>query len=410
MTFDASDDFPILKQATRGKRLGYLDSGATTQKPQAVIDAITHYYTYQNANVHRGLYALSEDATQAYDAAREVVRQFIHAPSSREIIFTSGTTASINLVAHSFGRAFIQPGDEILISAMEHHANIVPWQLMAEQTGAKLNVVPVLSDGTLDQAAYDAALRSGRVKLVALVHVSNVLGTINPVKSMIARAHAADVPVLLDGAQAVAHLPVDVQDLDCDFYAFSGHKLYGPMGIGVLYAKSKWLSRMPPYQGGGDMIRQVTFEKTEYAELPTKFEAGTPNAAGVMGLRAAIAYIQSIGWDAIKAHEQALSTYTREALLRVPGLRLIGTAPEKIGVFSFVMDAVHPHDIATILADEGVAIRAGHHCAMPLIRHFGLPATARVSLGIYNTQADIDQLMQALAKVCELFGVSADVI
>lgn len=396
-------EFPLLRQTVHEKTLVYLDSGATAQKPQAVIDALDYYYQHDNANVHRGLYALSERATTAYEAVRDKVTAFINAKHRHEIIFTRGTTEAINLVAHSFGLLHVKKDDEILISAMEHHSNIVPWQLLCERVGATLKIIPVNDDGSLDLEAYQKLL-TARTKLVGLVHVSNVLGTVNPVKAMIAMAHQQKIPVLLDGAQAVPHQPVDVQDLDCDFYAFSSHKLYGPTGVGVLYGQSKWLQMMPPYQGGGDMIRQVRFEKTEYNDLPYKFEAGTPNIAGVVGMGAAIDYVNALGFGAISVHEAALTQYAHERLSTVPGLRVIGTTPDKAGVISLVMAQAHPHDIATILDSEGVAIRAGHHCAMPLMERFNVPATARVSFGLYNTLDDVDRLMQGLNKVIQLFG------
>lgn len=397
------NDFPILSQTFYDKPLAYLDNSATTQKPQQVIDAICQFYSCHNANVHRGVYALSEQATALYNEGRKTVQQFINAPHDHEIIFTSGTTESINLIAHSFGQQYINTGDEIIISAMEHHSNIVPWQMLCEQKGALLKVIPVKDDGTLDIEQYQK-LFNARTKIVALTHVSNVLGTINPVKLMIAMAHAKNVPVLIDGAQAIAHHPVDVQDLDCDFYAFSGHKLYGPSGIGILYGKSEWLDKLPPYQGGGNMIGRVTFENTEYNHLPHKFEAGTPNTAGVIGLAAAIDYVQQIGYKNIVEHEQKLMNYLLEQLTQHKNIRLIGEAPERIGVISFVMENAHPHDIATILDREGVAVRAGHHCAMPLMERFKVPATVRASLGLYNNHDDIDQLATGLTAVNKILG------
>ncbi|OGO91829.1 MAG: cysteine sulfinate desulfinase [Coxiella sp. RIFCSPHIGHO2_12_FULL_44_14] len=396
-------DFPVLHQNIHGKPLIYLDSGATAQKPQAVIDAMTRYYERDNASVHRGVYTLSERATVAYETARQTVQRFIHAPESREIIFTRGTTEAINLVATSLGSQWIRSGDEIILSEMEHHSNIVPWQMLCERTGALLKVIPVNDEGSLDLKRYGELLNE-RVRLVGLIHVSNVLGTINPIQEMIAMAHQYRIPVLIDGAQAVAHHRVDVQALDCDFYAFSGHKLYGPTGIGVLYGKSHWLDAMPPYQGGGAMIQRVSFAKTDYQSLPYKFEAGTPAIAEAIGLAAAIDYVHSIGWDSVVAHEVALTCYARDILRSIPGLRLIGEAPQKTGVISFVMAQAHPHDIGTVLDHEGVAIRAGHHCAMPLMERFGVPATARVSLGLYNDARDIEGLVAALYKVVELFG------
>lgn len=403
----ARADFPILQQQVHGdKPLAYLDSGASTQKPQVVIDALSHFYQQDYANVHRGVYQLSERATNLFESSRETVRQFINAPHTHEIIFTKGTTDAINLVASSFGRAFVQAGDEIIVSVMEHHSNIVPWQIMCDTVGATLRVIPMDERGVLDLTAYEQLL-SSRTKLVAIIHASNVLGTINPVKKITAMAHDQGAAVLVDGAQAVAHLPVDVQDLDCDFYVFSGHKLYGPTGVGVLYGKADWLDRMPPYQSGGDMISRVSFEKTDYNVLPYKFEAGTPPIAGVIGLSAAINYLQQFDWSSIINHELELLTYLQSALGSVPGLRIIGTAPDKIGVASFVLDQVHPHDVGTILDSEGVAIRAGHHCAMPLIERLGVPATVRASLGIYNNTSDIDRLMIGLEAVLRLFSGAA---
>ena len=396
-------DFPLLKQTAHGKPLVYLDSGATAQKPQAVIDVVKHYYQHDNANVHRGLYGLSERATKAYEDARQKIKEFINAKHVHEIIFTRGTTEAINLVAYSFGALQVKQGDEIIISAMEHHSNIVPWQILCERTGATLKIIPVKDDGSLDLEQYKT-LMTERTKLVGLVHVSNVLGTVNPVKEIIKMAHQNNIPVLLDGAQAIPHMRIDVQDLDCDFYAFSSHKLYGPTGVGVLHGKSKWLDAMPPYQSGGDMIRRVSFAKTEYNVLPYKFEAGTPNMAGVIGLGAAIDYVNLIGFDKIAKHEVALTKYTNEVLQNIPGLRIIGTTPNKIGVISFVMEQAHPHDISTILDSEGIAIRAGHHCAMPLMERFKVPATARVSFAFYNTKQELEPLVQGLYQVKKIFG------
>lgn len=396
-------DFPLLSQKAHGKSLVYLDSGATAQKPQVVIDVVSRYYCHDNANVHRGLYVLSERATAAYEMARQTVKEFIHAKHAHEIIFTRGATEAINLVAASFGHLKVKAGDEILISEIEHHSNIVPWQLLCERTGATLKIIPANDDGSLDLEQYESLLTK-RTRLVGVVHVSNVLGTVNPVKKMIEMAHRQDIPVLIDGAQAVPHLRVDVQDLDCDFYVFSSHKLYGPTGVGVLYGKSDWLNAMPPYQGGGDMISRVSFLKTEYNVLPHKFEAGTPNMAGVIGLGAAIDYVSHIGLDRIAAHEMALTQYATQALQQIPGLRIIGTTPDKAAVISFVMDQIHPHDIGTILDTEGVAIRAGHHCAMPLMARYNVPATARVTFGVYNHQQDVDRLIEGLQKVINLFG------
>lgn len=397
------EDFPILKREVRGKPLVYLDNAATTQKPQVVIDTISHYYASENANVHRGIHTLSEAATQAYEEAREKVRRFLNAADTREIIFVRGTTEAINLVAQSYGRTFLTAGDEIVISAMEHHSNIVPWQLLCEQIGVRLRVIPFNHHGELLLDEYERLLNE-RPKLVSVTHVSNALGTINPIKPIIERAHRRGIPVLIDGAQAAPHLQVDVQTLDCDFYALSGHKLYGPTGIGVLYGKTELLQRMPPYQGGGDMISVVTFEKTHYNALPYKFEAGTPHIAGTIGLGAAIDYVQAIGLDRVAAYEAQLLAYATEALETIPGLRIIGTAPEKASVLSFVLECAHPHDIGTILDREGVAIRAGHHCAMPVMQRFGVPATARVSFALYNLREEVDALVRAIHKVIEVFS------
>jgi cysteine desulfurase / selenocysteine lyase len=396
-------DFPILRQRVRGKPLVYLDNAATSQKPRVVIDTVNRYYLAENANVHRGIHFLSERATQAYEGARDTVRQFLNAADTREIIFVRGTTEAINVVAQSYGRTFLTAGDEIVISAMEHHSNIVPWQILCEQIGARLRIIPFNHNGELLLDEYEKLLNE-RTKFVAVVHVSNVLGTTNPLKPIIAMAHRRNVPVLVDGAQAVPHQPVDVQELECDFYAFSGHKLFGPTGIGVLYGKADLLERMPPYQGGGDMISVVTFEKTHYNTLPYKFEAGTPNMAGAIGLGAAIDYVTEVGLEAVAAYERELLVYTTEALSTIKGLRIIGTAKEKASVVSFILDGVHAHDIGTILDHEGIAIRAGHHCAMPVMQRFGVPATARASLAFYNTKEEVDALIKALHKVSEVFG------
>lgn len=396
------EDFPILQTSVHGKPLVYLDNAATTQKPFSVIEAESHYYRNDNANVHRGIHALSQRATDAYEAARVKVQKLINAASPNEIIFVRGTTEAINLVAQSYGRGRFKAGDEIILSQMEHHSNIVPWQMLCEQTGANLRVIPVNNIGELEFEAYNRLL-SPCTKLVAVGHVSNALGTINPVRAMIDLAHTRGVPVLLDGAQAIAHLPVDVQALDCDFYAFSGHKLYGPTGIGVLYAKSALLEAMPPYQGGGDMIRSVSFEGTTYNTIPYKFEAGTPNIAGVIGLGAAVDYIRGIGFDALLAHEHALLTYATEALGAIAGLRIVGNAQEKIGILSFVLDGVHAHDVGTILDRQGVAIRTGHHCTMPLMERLGIAATARASFALYNTKSEVDKLVAAIYEVKGLF-------
>ncbi len=402
MAFDFKKDFPILQRKFYDKPLVYLDSAATTQKPQSVIDAVNHYYAHDNANVHRGIYKLSEEATAAYEYARKIVASFVNAQSQDEIVFTKGTTESINLVAMTYGEQFIQAGDEIVISTMEHHSNIVPWQMLCERKGAILKVIAISDDGVLDLDAYRALLTT-KTKMVAVVHMSNVLGVVNPVKQIIEMAHAQDIPVLVDGAQALPHMPVDVTELDCDFYAFSAHKMYGPTGIGALYAKKRWLEQLPPYQGGGDMIYRVSFEKTEYNQPPTKFEAGTPNIAGVAGFKAAIDYFNHIGFDTVQAHEAVLYQYARTQLQTVPGITLIGKSSQQCSVISFTLDDVHPHDISTILDQEAIAIRAGHHCAMPLMQRLGLPATARLSLGIYNVTDDIDRLCEGLRKTVKLF-------
>jgi cysteine desulfurase / selenocysteine lyase len=390
-------DFPILEQRVHGRPLVYLDNAATTQKPLKVIESLSRYYRELNANIHRGVHTLSQKATEEYEATRRRVQRFIHAQDSREVIFVRGTTEAINLVAQSYGRARFKPGDEILISEMEHHSNIVPWQLLAQQTGAVLKVIPINDAGELILEAYERLL-GPRTRLVSVAHISNALGTINPIRAIIERAHALGVPVLIDGAQAVAHIPVDVQALDCDFYAFSGHKLFGPTGIGVLYGKVELLEAMPPYQGGGDMIKRVSFDKTIYNDLPYKFEAGTPSIAGPIGLGAAIDYVDEVDLEVIGQHEHALLAYATERALEVPGLRLIGTAREKASILSFVMDGIHPHDLGTILDHEGIAIRTGHHCAMPVMEHFKVPATARASFAFYNTHAEIDRLIEALRE------------
>ncbi|MEK7483724.1 MAG: cysteine desulfurase [Planctomycetota bacterium] len=396
-------DFPILQQEIYGKPLVYLDNAASTQKPKEVIQTIQEYYERYNANIHRGVHYLSQKATDLYEGAREEVRHFINASKIQEIIYTRGTTESINLVAHSFVRNRLRPNDEILISAMEHHSNIVPWQILCEETGAKLRIIPMNEQGELRLDSY-ATLLSEKTKFLSLVHVSNALGTINPIRKMIQMAHQHQVPVLIDGAQAVSHLPVDVQQLDCDFYAFSGHKLFAPTGIGILYGKSTLLEKMKPYQSGGDMIRSVSFEKTTYNDLPYRFEAGTPHIEGGIGLGAAIRYIQKIGLSTIQAYEQELLEYATRALNGVPGIRFVGTAQEKASVLSFTLNEIHPHDIGTILDQEGIAIRTGHHCAQPVMHFFRIPATARASLAFYNTPDDIDALVQGLHKVLEVFA------
>ena len=398
------DDFPILHRMVRGKPLVYLDSAATTQKPRAVLDALARYYAHGNANIHRGVYVLSEEATAAYDAARAKVQRFVNAAASREIVFTRNSTEGINLVAQSFGRRNIGPGDEIVITHMEHHSNIVPWQLLCEQVGARLRVAPIDDSGTLQLDELERLI-GPRTRLVSVVHLSNSLGTINPVRDIVEMAHRRDVPVLIDGSQAVYHMPVDVQALGCDFYVFTGHKLYGPTGIGVLYGREALLEQMPPYQGGGDMIRSVTFEKTTYADLPHKFEAGTPHIAGAIGLGAAVDYVQGIGFDAVAPHEADLLAYGTAALSEVKGLRLIGTAAHKASILAFVMKGAHPHDVGTIVDTEGVAIRTGHHCTQPIMERFGVPATARASVAMYNTRDEIDVLVHALERVREMFPV-----
>ncbi len=396
-------DFPILQQEVHGKPLVYLDSAATSQKPQVVLDALVTYYTTVNANVHRGVHLLSEQATADYEGARARIQRFLGAARPEEIVFLRGTTEGINLVSQSYGRRAVGPGDEIIISALEHHSNIVPWQMLCEERGAILRVIPIDDHGQVELDIYERLLGE-RTRLVAIPHVSNALGTIVPVKRMIAMAHAWGAPVLVDGAQAVPHLAVDVRDLDCDFYVFSGHKVYGPTGIGVLYGKTERLEQMPPWQGGGDMIKVVTFEKTIYNDLPYKFEAGTPHIAGAIGLGAALDYVDSLGRDHIAAYEHELLAYGTRALAAVPGLRLIGTAPDKAGVLSFVMEGAHAHDVGTILDREGIAVRTGHHCAMPVMERFGVPATTRASLALYNTRAELDALVQGLRQVREIFG------
>ena len=397
------EDFPILKVKVHGKPLVYLDNGATSQKPQAVIEALNRYYSAENSNIHRGVHYLSEHATTVYEAARGKIRQFINARADKEIIFVRGTTEAINLVAQCYGRSFLKAGDEIIVSAMEHHSNIVPWQMLCEQTGAKLRVIPINHDGDLVMEEFRRLLND-KTKFVSITHVSNALGTIVPVKEIVALAHERGVPVMLDGAQAVPHLRVDVQDLGCDFYAFSGHKLFGPTGVGVLYGRAELLEKMPPYQGGGDMISLVTFEKTHYNVLPYKFEAGTPHIAGGIGLGAAIDYLLTLNWQQLATHEHKLLSYATDSLAGIDGLRIIGTAKEKAGVLSFVLDHVHAHDVGTILDQEGVAVRAGHHCAMPVMQRFGVPATTRASFAFYNTIEEIDVLVRAIHRVRKVFG------
>ncbi len=396
-------DFPILGEKIRNKPLVYLDNAASCQKPQAVIDSIVHVYSHEYANIHRGVHSLSVKATDRFEAAREKIRAFINAASHKEIIFVRGATEAINLIAQSYGKAKFQAGDEIVISAMEHHANIVPWQMLCQQIGTVLKVAPMNMQGELLFDEFEQLL-SAKTKLVAIAHMSNALGTINPVKKIIAAAHAKNIPVLLDGAQALPHMQVDVQALDCDFYVFSGHKLYGPSGVGVLYGKQALLEAMPPYQGGGDMIRKVTFAETEYAGLPHKFEAGTPAIAEFIGLGAAIDYLQHIGMDNIAAYEAELLAYATEQAQQIKGLRIIGQATEKGAILSFTLDRIHPHDIGTMLDSLGIAIRAGHHCAMPVMDFFEVPATARASFAMYNTRQEIDVLMAGIQSIIEVFG------
>lgn len=391
------EDFPILSRTVNGKPLVYLDNGATTQKPKQVVDAIQAYYTHINSNIHRGVHHLSQQATDAYEITRRKVRGFINAAHEHEVILTSGTTHGINLVASCFGKAFIKPGDEIIISAMEHHSNIVPWHMLCEDRGAVLRIIPVTEEGELDMEAYRALLNE-RTKLVAVTYVSNALGTINPVNELIELAHRADVPVLLDAAQAVQHLPIDVQELDVDFLVFSGHKMYGPTGVGVLYGKEKYLEAMPPYQGGGDMIKEVSLTKTVYNDLPFKFEAGTPNIEAGICLANAIDYLNQVGLDRILAYEHDLLEYATERMLEIPGLRIIGTAKEKSSVISFLVDGTHPYDVGVILDKLGIAIRTGHHCAQPLMEQYGIPGTARASLAMYNTVEEIDALVAGIAR------------
>ncbi|HEX9653992.1 MAG TPA: cysteine desulfurase [bacterium] len=397
------EDFPILRQKVHNHALVYLDNAASSQKPRSVIDAIASYYQGYNANIHRGVHYLSELATQRYEAVRLQIRNFLNAESQREIIFTKGTTEAINLVASSFGGKFIKAGDEIILSTMEHHSNIVPWQLLCECTGAKLRVIPINDDGEILLDEYKKLINP-RTKLVSVAHISNSLGTINPVKEIIEFAHQHNVPVMIDGAQAVPHQAVDVRVLDCDFYAFSGHKVFGPTGIGVLYGKERYLQAMPPYQGGGDMIESVTFEKTTYAHLPNKLEAGTPNIAGVIGLGTALEYVIKIGYDVIHEHEAELLSYATDALESIKKVRIIGTAKEKASVISFVVEGIHPHDIGTVLDREGIAIRTGHHCAQPVMQRFNVPATSRASFALYNTTAEVDKLVAALHKAIDILS------
>ncbi len=403
--FDVSKvrkDFPILQQLINGKPLVYLDNAATSQKPKVVLDALQHYYTSLNSNVHRGVHRLSEEATAAYEGTRVKVKEFINAERKEEIVFVRGTTEGINLVASSFGRTFISAGDEVLISALEHHSNIVPWQILCNERKATLRVVPINDRGELILEDYKRMLNE-RTKIVAVAHVSNALGTVNPVREMVALAHGRGIPVLLDGAQAVPHLRVDVREIDSDFYAFSSHKMFGPTGIGVLYGKRSWLEKLPPYQGGGDMIKSVTFEKTTYNDLPYKFEAGTPNIADTIGFGAAIDYLRNLDFSAVQDYEQSLLTYATKAVSALSGIRIIGTAREKAGVLSFVMEGIHAHDVGTILDSEGIAVRTGHHCAMPVMERFDVPATVRASFAFYNTRGEVDALVKGLHKVREVF-------
>ncbi len=396
-------DFPVLGRTVHGKPLVYLDNAATAQKPRVVIDAVDHFFRQDNANIHRGVHSLSAQATAAYDEVRSRVRAFINASEDREIVFVRGTTEAINLVAQSYGRGAIGAGDEILVSEMEHHSNLVPWQLLADQVGAVIKMLPITDEGELDLEVYPALLGE-RTKLVAVAHVSNALGTVNPVAAICAEARARGIPVMVDGAQGVPHLPVDVQELGCDFYAFSGHKMFGPTGVGVLYGRAELLDAMPPYQGGGGMIASVSFEGTTYAPIPTRFEAGTPAIAEVIGLGPAIAYLEEIGFDAIVAYEAELIQYAVDQVTGVPGVRLIGTPAERAGAVSLVMDVAHPHDIGTILDQEGIAVRAGHHCCQPVMDHFGLAATVRASFAFYNTFDEVDALVRGLHRVNEMFG------
>ncbi|MEI6696186.1 MAG: cysteine desulfurase [Bacteroidota bacterium] len=397
------EDFPILQQQVYGKPLVYFDNAATTQKPQCVIDAVVKYYTESNSNIHRGVHFLSQKATLSFENTREVIRKFINAQHAYEIIFTRGTTESINLIAHSFGNKFIGKGDEIMISAMEHHSNIVPWQMICEEKQAILKVIPFHENGELDKAAFETLI-SDKTRIIAITHVSNALGSINPIKDLIKIAHSYNIPVMIDGAQGIAHSKVDVMDLDCDFYCFSGHKLYAPMGIGVLYGKQEWLNAMPPYQGGGEMIQTVSFEKTTYNELPYKFEAGTPNVGDVLGLGAALQYIEELGIENIALYEKELLDYASSELLKIEGVRIIGTAQHKAAVVSFLIGSIHPYDAGTIIDRFGVAVRTGHHCAQPLMDIYGIPGTIRASFAFYNTKEEIDVLIKAIYKVKEMFS------
>ncbi|MBO4646197.1 MAG: cysteine desulfurase [Bacteroidales bacterium] len=396
-------DFPILEQSVNGKPLVYFDNAATTQKPQVVIDTLTDYYRTINSNIHRGVHYLSQKATEAFEEARRTVQAFINAPTPQEVIFTRGTTESINLIASSFGKRFLQADDEVLVSEMEHHANIVPWQLACEQSGAHLRVIPFNDAGELELDHLDNLLNE-RTRIVAVSHVSNTLGTINPIREIIQKAHAKKIPVMIDGAQAISHIPVDVQELDCDFYCFSGHKMYAPMGIGVMFGKAQWLNEMPPYQGGGEMIQRVTFEKTTYNELPFKFEAGTPAVGDVLGLKTAIDYIQQLGMARIAEREQALLNYATEKLSAISGLRIYGTSAEKTSLISFNLNNIHHFDVGFIIDKMGVAVRTGHHCTQPVMDHYHIPGTIRASFAFYNTEAEIDQLAAAIEKAKQMLG------
>jgi cysteine desulfurase/selenocysteine lyase len=396
-------DFPILQQQVHGKPLVYLDNAATTQKPLAVMEAIEDYYRRDNSNIHRGVHTLSERATEHYEVARTAIQRLLNAAHSKEIIFVRGTTEAINLVAQTYGRQNVGSGDEVLITAMEHHSNIVPWQLLCEEKGAKLRVAPINDQGELLLEEFEKLL-GPKTKIVAVSHLSNALGTINPVREIVRMAHARNIPVLVDGAQAAPRMPVDVQELDCDFYAISGHKMYGPTGIGALYGKTRLLEAMPPYQGGGDMIASVTFEKTVYNRLPYKFEAGTPNIADTIGLGAAVEYLERLGLEDIERHEHDVLSYATERVSVIRGVTIVGTAKEKAGVLSFTIEGIHPHDIGTILDNEGIAVRTGHHCAQPVMQRFGIPATARASFGLYNTREEVDALVAGIHKVIEVLG------
>jgi len=399
---DIQNDFPILQQPIHGQRLVYLDNAATTQKPSIVIDTLNEYYSKQNANIHRSVHHLSSVATKLYEDSRLAVQSFINAKQVEECIFTSSTTEAINLVANSFGEQFVKAGDEILISALEHHSNIVPWQMLCKRKNAILKVIPMNSKGDLELESLET-LFTPKTKLLSITHVSNALGTVIPLQEIIQKAHAHNIPVFVDGAQSAPHFKIDVQALDCDFFTFSGHKIYGPTGVGVLYGKRKWLEAMPPYQGGGDMIASVSFTETLYKDIPYKFEAGTPNIADVIALKPALQYLQNLGFETIAEHEKTLLLDATQKLLEIPGLNIIGTSLNKVGVISFIMEGIHPHDTGTILDHHGVAIRSGHHCAMPIMEFYGVPATARISFGIYNTVSDTDQLIKALHQVKRMF-------